>query len=204
MLMRSVTQLCLTLCDSMDHSPVGFSIHRISQARILETVAISFFRRSSQPRDQTHISCIGRQIFFFNHWATWEAQSERVSCSVMSSRTWTIASWTIAYQAPLSMEFSRQEYWSRWPFPSPGNLDPGLEPGSPGLQADSLPSETPLVFLLWHSLNMVRWLKRCFHHFSSFFSFCTIKHISLTGEKSPCKFKYSTLGYNHLRSSYQI
>ena len=52
--------------------------------------------------------------------------------------------WTVAYQAPLSMEFSRQEYWSRLPFPSPGDLpDPGIEPGSPTLQADALPSEPP-------------------------------------------------------------
>ena len=65
MLICSVTQSCLTLCDSMDHSPLGFSIHGISQARILERVAISSFRRSFQPRDRTHISCIGRQIFFF-------------------------------------------------------------------------------------------------------------------------------------------
>ena len=47
-------------------------------------------------------------------------------------------------QAPLSMGFSRQEYWSGLPFPSPGDLsDPGIEPRSPALQADSLPSETP-------------------------------------------------------------
>ena len=47
---------------------------------------------------------------------------------------------TIAHQALLSMEFSRQESWSRLPFPSPGDLpDPGIEPRSPGQQADSLP-----------------------------------------------------------------
>ena len=50
--------------------------------------------------------------------------------------------WTIACQAPLSMGFSRQEYWSGLPFPSPGYLpDPGFEPRSPALQADSLESE---------------------------------------------------------------
>ena len=50
--------------------------------------------------------------------------------------------WTVAYQAPPSMWFSRQEYWSGLPFPSPGDLpNPGIESGSPTLQADTLPSE---------------------------------------------------------------
>ena len=50
----------------------------------------------------------------------------------------------VAFQPPLSMEFSRQEYWSGLPFPSPGDLpDPGMESRSPALQADSLPSEPP-------------------------------------------------------------
>ena len=50
--------------------------------------------------------------------------------------------WTVACQAPLSMGFSRQEYWSGLPFPSPEDLpDPGIEPWFPALQADSLPSE---------------------------------------------------------------
>ena len=49
--------------------------------------------------------------------------------------------WTVAHQAPPSMEFSSQEYWSGLPFPSPGDLpDPGIEPGSPALQADVLQS----------------------------------------------------------------
>ena len=52
--------------------------------------------------------------------------------------------WTIAYQSPSSMEFSRQEYWSGLPFSSPGDLpNPGIEPGSPALQADTLPSGPP-------------------------------------------------------------
>ena len=50
--------------------------------------------------------------------------------------------WTVAHQAPLSMGFSRQEYWSGLPFPSPGDLpDPAIEPQSPTLQADSLSTE---------------------------------------------------------------
>ena len=49
---------------------------------------------------------------------------------------------TVACQTPLSLRFSRQEYWSGFPFPSPGDLpDPGIEPKSSALQADSLPSK---------------------------------------------------------------
>ena len=65
----------------------------------------------------------------------------KISHSVVSD---SVTPWTTAHQAPLSMEFSRQEYWSELPFPSPENLpDPGIEPGSPAVQADSLPSEPP-------------------------------------------------------------
>ena len=56
--------------------------------------------------------------------------------------------WTIAHQSPLSMGFSRWEYWSDLPFPSPGDLpDPGIKPRSPALQADSLLTE-----LWWNSI----------------------------------------------------
>ena len=52
--------------------------------------------------------------------------------------------WTVAYHAPPSMGFSRQEYWSGLQFPSPEDLpDPGIEPGSSTLRADALPSEPP-------------------------------------------------------------
>ena len=55
--------------------------------------------------------------------------------------------WTVAYQAPPSMGFSRQEYWGGLLFPSPGDLpNPGIKPGSPALQADALPSEPPGSF----------------------------------------------------------
>ena len=61
------------------------------------------------------------------------------------SRVWLFATpWTVAYQAPPSMGSSRQEYWSGLPFSSPGDLtNPGIELGSPALQADALPSEVP-------------------------------------------------------------
>ena len=61
------------------------------------------------------------------------------------SRVWLFANpWTVAYQAPPSMGFSRQEYLSGLPFPSPGDLpDPGIKPRSPAFQADTLTSEPP-------------------------------------------------------------
>ena len=65
-----VAKSCPTLRDPMDCSPSGSSVHEILQARILEWVAISFSRGSSQPRDWTHISCIGKWILY--HWATRE------------------------------------------------------------------------------------------------------------------------------------
>ena len=56
----------------------------------------------------------------------------------------SVVLWTAACQAPLSLRFSRQEYWSGLPFPSPGDLlNPGIEPRSPALQEDSLPFELP-------------------------------------------------------------
>ena len=58
-----VTQSCPTLCDPMDFSLLGFSVHGIIQARILEWVAISFSGGPSQPRDQTQVSCIAGDLF---------------------------------------------------------------------------------------------------------------------------------------------
>ena len=63
-------QLCPTLCDSMDCSPPESSVHRILQARVLKCVAIPFYRGSSQPSDQTQVSCITDRVF--TTWATSE------------------------------------------------------------------------------------------------------------------------------------
>ena len=63
-------------------------------------------------------------------------------CLVTKSCLTLVSPWSIAHQAPLSMEFSRQEYWSGLPFPAPGDLpNPGIEFGPPALQTDSLPTE---------------------------------------------------------------
>ena len=75
--MWSVSQSCPTLCNPIDCSPLGSSVHEVFQARVLEQAATgtgSSFRGSSRPRDWTwvsYVSCIGRWILY--HWATWEA-----------------------------------------------------------------------------------------------------------------------------------
>ena len=72
-----------------------------------------------------------------------------------------VTPWTVAYQAPPSVGFSRQEYWSGLPFPSPGDLpDPGIKPRSPSYQADALTSEPPgkpreLLSFIWYKNHTV-------------------------------------------------
>ena len=84
-------QLCPTLCDPIDGSPPGSAIPGILQARTLEWIAISFS----------------------NAWK-WKVKVKSLSHVQLS-----VTLWTAAYQAPLSMGFSRQEYWSGLPLPSP-------------------------------------------------------------------------------------
>ena len=85
----------------------------------------------------------GHPFLFYN-----AVKNEKVKVLVTQSCLTLVTPWTVAHQDPLSMGFSRQEYWSGLPFPSPGDLpNPGTEPGSPSLQSDSLPSE-PLGMLL--------------------------------------------------------
>ena len=94
-----VAQLCPTLCDPMDYSLPGSSIHGIFQARVLEWGAIAF--------SDNHSACM---LNHFSHVQLFAAL------------------WTVARQAPLSLGLSRQEYWSGLPFPPPGDLlDPGIE-----------------------------------------------------------------------------
>ena len=78
---------------------------------------------------------------------------------LVAKSCWTLAtSWTVAFQAPLSMGFSRQEFWSGLPFPSPGDLlDPGIEPRSLALQVDALPPELwgkPSYYEVYMSYNI--------------------------------------------------
>ena len=68
----------------------------------------------------------------------------RYHCCLVAESDSFATQWTAAYLAPLSIGFPRQEHWSGLPFPFPGDLsDPGIEPGSPALEADALTSEPP-------------------------------------------------------------
>ena len=95
------------------------------------------------------------------------------ACSVTQLCPNLCNSWTVGRQALLSMDFSRQEYWSRLPCPSPGDLlEPGIKPTSPALQADSLPTELlvslegkcPIGQKLKKELNLLHEAQICTMH----------------------------------------
>ena len=157
--------LCLTLCEPMDCSPPGSSVHGILQATILEWIAISFSRGSSPLRDWTWVSLVAGRFFtlpsgksnirmlstvnqgrsVYRLPSSFSSfKNTKVKVKLLSHVQIFVIPWTVAYQAPLSMGFSRQECWSGLPFPSLGDLpNPGIECGSPALQADALASEPP-------------------------------------------------------------
>ena len=80
--------------------------------------------------------------------------------------------WTVAYQTPVSMKFFRQEYWSGWPFPSPGDLpNLGIKPGSPALKSDSLLSEPPgkpMMYIIYKQSPSM-WVALSFSFFLIYF-----------------------------------
>ena len=101
---------------------------------------ISFFRYSSIERQKIFPSATQG----INKIISKSFLALRCKVSSLSRVRLFVTPWTVAYQAPPSMGFSRQEYWSGLAFPSPGDLpDPGIEPGSPALKADALPSKPP-------------------------------------------------------------
>ena len=108
------------LCDPLGSLP-GSSVHGTFQAIVLEWIAISFSRGSSWPRDRTQVShIVDRRLTV---WATREVLTQSLSLIQIFATLWTVA-----HQDPLSMEFSRQEYWSGLLFPTPGDLlDPGIK-----------------------------------------------------------------------------
>ena len=110
-----VTQSCPTLCDPVDCSPPDSSVHGIFQARILEWVAILFYKRSSRPMDPTQVSRIAGRLFTI--WATREARPEQKSILIFSPK---LSSAPISTQAPHTPKPARTELSSqpqslRWP-----------------------------------------------------------------------------------------
>ena len=107
---RSVAKSCLTLCDLVDYSLPGSSVHGIFQARILERVAISFSRGSSQPRDQTHTFCLEDGSFISvppgkPHW--WTALA-LFNSAPLANRVPLDLSWAPQHSTPLSPRHSFQ------------------------------------------------------------------------------------------------
>ena len=98
------------------------------------------------PRGRKESDMTERLHFHFQTVKNLPAMQEKVKVKVKSLSCVRLFAtpWTVVYQAPPSMGFSRQEYWSGLPFPSPGNLpNPGIKPGYPAFQADALTSEPP-------------------------------------------------------------
>ena len=158
-----VTQLCLTLCNLMDCSPSGSSVHGGSPGKNTGMGCHFLLQGSCQPRDWTQVSHC-RTLFTFtaiissltiggneprkmkwlisriNVTETLWCSPETITIlligyacvlSCFSCVQLFVTSWTIAHRAPLSMGFSRQEYWGGSSCPPPGNLpDPGIEPES--------------------------------------------------------------------------
>ena len=80
-----VAQSCLTLCDPMDCSLPGSSVHGSSQARIMEWVVISFSRESSWPRDRTQVFCLAGKFFFFFFTTEWPGKPKKKTITLLIS-----------------------------------------------------------------------------------------------------------------------
>ena len=147
--------MCPTLCDPINCNPLGSSVPGIFQARILEWVVMSYSRGSSQSRIELAFlgsPALESRLFTTappgkppkKSWFLGKISDEIglsstkfwglficvCLCVCMLSHVWLFATqWTLDFWAPLSMKFSRQEYWSGLPFHIPGYLsDPGIEP----------------------------------------------------------------------------
>ena len=129
-----VIQSCLTLCEPMDCSPPGSSVHVNSPGKNTG-VCCHVLLQGIFPTQVSHVAGS-----FFTVWATRKKKKEK-----FLSRVWLFAiPWTVAYQASPSMGFSRKEYWSGLLFPLPGGLsDPEMEPASPALAGGFFTDEPP-------------------------------------------------------------
>ena len=133
-------KLCLTLWDPVDYSPPRSSVHEISQARILEWVAISSSKNSASLSklfsfSEAQFPCLRRRTAqMLSNGPVIFLSDQAVCVCVLScfSHVWLfVIPWTVAHQAPLSLGFSRQEYWSGLSLPPLGDLPiPGIKPSS--------------------------------------------------------------------------
>ena len=112
-------QLCSTLCDPMDYSTLGSSVHGVLHTRILDWVAVPSSRGSSQPRDRTHVSKVWEYISLKYGNTYLLSMGMLLLLSRFSCVRLCATPQTAAHQAPPSPGFSRQEHWSGLPFPSP-------------------------------------------------------------------------------------
>ena len=135
------------------HTVKGFGIVNKVEVDIFQELSCFFF----DPTD------IGNLI-------SGSSEKEKVKVNLLSCVRLFATPWTVAYQAPLSMGFSKQEYWSGLPFPSPGDLpNSGIGHRSSKLQADALPSEPPGSLNIWKfSVHIL--LKPSLENFQHFFA----------------------------------
>ena len=125
-------QSCTTLCDPMDCSPPGSFVQGDFPCENTE-MDCHFLLQEIFPTQGSNLRPLHWQVVF---------TIEPLGKPLLSRVPLFATPWTVDYKAPPSMEFSRQEYWSGLPFPSPGDPpDSGIKPGSRALQADTLPSE---------------------------------------------------------------
>ena len=137
------------------HLPLRYMEHRWREAcTTLVSIVQNVVKTQTSLQEEGRMKSVFRAGNLLNpksdhHWEVlWPLLQEKIyaynEVKSLSRVQLFVTPWTVAYQAPPSMGFSRQEYWSGLPFPSPGDLpDPGIEPRSPTLQADPLTSEPP-------------------------------------------------------------
>ena len=172
----------------MDHSPLGSSIHGILHTRILEWVAIPFSRGSSWPKDRNLVSSTEDKFSLVKkkkkknslkdqdkwiqvktlakskHFFKGALKHFFVVVQLLSSVWLFVTLWTVACQALMSKEFSRQEHWNGLPLFSPGDLPgPGIASMSPALADRFLTTEAPGKL----SLRVKKLKKKKMHSFQS-------------------------------------
>ena len=166
-----VTQLCLIVCDPMDCSLPSSSVYEILQTRTLKWEAISFSRGSSWVKPGS--PALQKILYRLSHQGSPPLSVLLLLLLSHFSCVWLcVTPWTVACQARLSMGFSRQQYWSDLPCPPPQDLPhPGTEPGSPALQADSLPLShqgSPSLYI-WLAKKFVWFLSKNKRHIFHFY-----------------------------------